>query len=125
LILRRLEKKQMPIKLFLKIMKELPGMTRSDRQAARGNQGQNLWPNTKLLALSSLLMATLLLSAFFATAAKALGQQDQKNDGRGSTDIEDPVRREEAISGMHVVQNGCAEMQASGTRRNGMAERSP
>jgi hypothetical protein len=68
----------------------------------------------KLLALFSLLMAALLLSAFFATAAKALGQQDQKNDGRGGTGIKDLVRREKAIPGVHVVQNGCAEMQASG-----------
>jgi len=29
------------------------------------------------------------------------------------------VRREEAIPGMHVVQNGCAEMQASGTAVTG------
>jgi hypothetical protein len=68
----------------------------------------------KLLALSSLLMAALLLGAFFATAAKALGQQDQKNGGRGSTGIKDLVRREKAIPGVHVVQSGCAEMQASG-----------
>jgi hypothetical protein len=80
---------------------------------------QNLWLNMKLLALSSLLMAALLLSAFFATVAKALGQQDQKNDGRGSIGIKDLVRREEAIPGMHVVQNGCAEMQASGTAVTG------
>jgi hypothetical protein len=41
----------------------------------------------KLLPLSSLLMAALLLGAFFVTAAKALGQPDQKNDGRGAISL--------------------------------------
>jgi hypothetical protein len=47
----------------------------------------------KLLAWSSLLMVDLLLGAFFATTAKALGRQDQKSDGRGSIGIKDLVRR--------------------------------
>jgi hypothetical protein len=93
---------------------ELPGIARSDQQTARGNQGHTLWLNMKTSGTVLFTHGGSAAECVFCYCREGTRTTRSKNDGRGSTGIKDLVRREKAIPGVHVVQNGCAEMQASG-----------